>query len=151
MGPQRGQPHFVLGGGKDVSTGSRLRAKRGAPSAPSSPPASHSAPRTPHAARRTPHSALRAPHAALIIRAMRTHRSLFTLIVCLFSAALASPLAQQAPQGGRQGGANAGGPLPTIEQRTSGMQKLDGYVPLYWDEKTGSLWMEIKNFDTEML
>jgi hypothetical protein len=82
---------------------------------------------------------------------MRTHRSLFTLIVCLFSAALASPLAQQAPQGGRQGGANAGGPLPTIEQRTSGMQKLDGYVPLYWDEKTGSLWMEINKFDTEML
>ena len=83
---------------------------------------------------------------------MRTrHRSLFTLTVCLFSAALASPLAQ-APQGGRQGSAaNAAGPLPTIEQRTSGMQKLDGYLPLYWDEKTGSLWMEIGKFDTEML
>ena len=37
MGPQRGQPHFVLGGRKDVSTRSRLRAKRGAPAAPPSP------------------------------------------------------------------------------------------------------------------
>jgi hypothetical protein len=78
-------------------------------------------------------------------------RSLFTLIICLFTAALAAPRAQQAPQGARQGTANAGGPLPTIEQRTNGMQKLDGYVPLYWDEKTGSLWMEVDKFDTEML
>jgi len=78
------------------------------------------------------------------------HRSLFTLSVCLFTAALAAPLAQQAPQG-RQGAATAAGPLPTIEQRTTGMQKLDGYVPLYWDEKAGSLWMEIDKFDTEML
>ena len=31
MGPPLGQPHFVLGGRKDVSTGSRFRAKRGGP------------------------------------------------------------------------------------------------------------------------
>ena len=78
------------------------------------------------------------------------YRSFLTLTVCLFTAALASPLAEQAPQG-RQAAVNAGGPLPTIEQRTSGMQKLDGFVPLYWDEKTGSLWMEINKFDTEIL
>jgi hypothetical protein len=77
------------------------------------------------------------------------HRSFLTLTVCLFTAALAAPIAQT-PQAGRQAGANAG-PLPTIEQRTSGMQKLDGYIPLYWDEKAGSLWMEIDKFDTEML
>ncbi len=31
------------------------------------------------------------------------------------------------------------------------MQKIDGYMPLYWDERTGSLWMEIDKFDTELL
>src|SRR5204863_5790171 len=51
---------------------------------------------------------------------------------------------------GRGGNQNAG-PAPTIEARTAGMRKLDGYLPLYWDEKTGSLWMEINKFDTELL
>ena len=41
--------------------------------------------------------------------------------------------------------------MPSIDDRTAGLQKLDGYLPLYWDEKTGSLWMEINKFDTEML
>ena len=31
------------------------------------------------------------------------------------------------------------------------MQKLDGYFPLYWDERTGTLWMEIPRFDTDFL
>jgi hypothetical protein len=31
------------------------------------------------------------------------------------------------------------------------MQKIDGYFPLYWDERTGSLWLEIPRFDTEFL
>src|SRR4051812_15353658 len=53
-------------------------------------------------------------------------------------------------QGGR-GGGQAAAPVQTIDARTSGFQKLDGYMPLYWDEKTGSLWMEINKFDTELL
>src|ERR1051326_1487504 len=55
-----------------------------------------------------------------------------------------------AQQAGR-GGAQAGGPPPSIEQRTAGMQKLDGFFPLYWDERTGSLFLEITRFDTEFL
>src|SRR5262245_47169232 len=39
----------------------------------------------------------------------------------------------------------------SIEDRTSGMKKLDGYFPLYWDERTGSLFLEIPRFDTEFL
>ena len=31
------------------------------------------------------------------------------------------------------------------------MLKLDGYFPLYWDERTGSLWLEIPRFDTDFL
>jgi hypothetical protein len=41
--------------------------------------------------------------------------------------------------------------MPSIDDRTTGLQKLDGYLPLYWDEKTGSLWMEINKINTEML
>jgi len=40
---------------------------------------------------------------------------------------------------------------PSIQERTSGMQKLDGYFPLYWDERTGNLWLEIPRFDTDFL
>ena len=31
------------------------------------------------------------------------------------------------------------------------MQKLDGYFPLYWDERTGNLCLEIPRFDTDFL
>ena len=40
---------------------------------------------------------------------------------------------------------------PSIADRTAGMQKIDGYFPLYWDERTGSLFIEIPRFDTEFL
>src|SRR5215469_4370708 len=39
----------------------------------------------------------------------------------------------------------------SIEERTAGMRKLDGYFPLYWDDRTGTLWLEIPRFDTEVL
>jgi len=44
-----------------------------------------------------------------------------------------------------------GGDLPSIEEKTAGMEKLDGFVPLYWHERTGELWMEISHFDKEIL
>ena len=40
---------------------------------------------------------------------------------------------------------------PSIEDKTAGMKRLDGYVPLYWDESAGQLWMEISRWSTEML
>src|SRR4029079_18035871 len=39
----------------------------------------------------------------------------------------------------------------TITARTAGLQKLDGYVPLYWDAASGKLLMEISRFNTEFL
>ncbi|MDP2388953.1 MAG: DUF5117 domain-containing protein, partial [Acidobacteriota bacterium] len=41
--------------------------------------------------------------------------------------------------------------LQSIEDRTTGMKKMDGYFPLYWDERTGSMYLEISRFDTEFL
>ena len=51
-----------------------------------------------------------------------------------------SPHAQPPGAGGRggRGGGAAGGAVSSIEERTAGMQKLDGYFPLYWDERTGN-------------
>ena len=49
---------------------------------------------------------------------------------------------------GRAGGAAAIGP---IAERIAGMQKLDGFIPLYWDEPTGSLFLEIPRFNHEFL
>lgn len=40
---------------------------------------------------------------------------------------------------------------PSIEEKTAGMQKIDGLFPLYWDEATGKLWLEISRLDTEVL
>ncbi len=40
---------------------------------------------------------------------------------------------------------------PTIEKKTEGMIRLDGYFPLYWDERAATLWLEIPRFDTDFL
>src|SRR4030095_6124580 len=69
---------------------------------------------------------------------------------CLMSpVALHAVIAAQAP--GDRPASSQSGPPQSIDARTTGFQKLDGYMPLYWDQKTGSLWMEINKFDTEML
>ena len=41
--------------------------------------------------------------------------------------------------------------VQSIEDRTSGMKKLDGYFPLYWDERTGGMFLEISRFDSDFL
>ena len=74
-------------------------------------------------------------------------------ITALVATALSLVVSTSALAQGRGGGAGGGqqGPPQTIEARTAGFQRIDGYMPLYWDERTGSLWMEINKFDTEML
>ena len=59
-----------------------------------------------------------------------------------------------------QGGAGArrtgdaatpGGPLPTIEQRTTGMKQMDGFFSGYLDTKSDHLYLAISSFDTQFL
>ncbi|MEX2530016.1 MAG: zinc-dependent metalloprotease [Gemmatimonadota bacterium] len=40
---------------------------------------------------------------------------------------------------------------PTIEERTEGMEKLDGFIPVYWDGEEGKLWLEIARWDQDIL
>jgi hypothetical protein len=43
------------------------------------------------------------------------------------------------------------GPVPAIATKTASMQKMSGYFPLYWDDKSGKLWLEIDKFAVEFL
>jgi hypothetical protein len=51
----------------------------------------------------------------------------------------------------RPAGSEASEQIPSIDEKTAGMEKIDGFFPLYWDADTGKLWMEISRFDTEVL
>jgi hypothetical protein len=72
------------------------------------------------------------------------------VLLLMVSAITVSALSGQDASPRQVAGANTARP-PAIAERVVGMQRLDGYVPLYWDARTGSLWMEIDKFDTEML
>lgn len=41
--------------------------------------------------------------------------------------------------------------LPTIEAKTEGMTRMDGFVPLYWDANEGKLYLEIGEWETDLL
>jgi hypothetical protein len=41
--------------------------------------------------------------------------------------------------------------LPSIEEKTTGLKKLEGFVPAYADEALGKLWLEIPFSDSELL
>ncbi len=74
------------------------------------------------------------------------------VLVCLIALATApaSIFAQggQGGQGGRQPAANQ---ITSIEERTTGLKKIDGFYPIYLDEAGGKLWLEIPKLDTEVL
>lgn len=60
-------------------------------------------------------------------------------------------LSAPAPASGQAAPRGEAAELPTIEERTRDMQRMDGFFPLYWEEATGKLWMEIGRFDEEVL
>ena len=67
-------------------------------------------------------------------------RRLLIMAVLLSLHAVGSAVAQTASTGTK-----------TIADRVAGLRKLDGYVPLYWDEASGRLLLEISRFDQEFL
>jgi hypothetical protein len=97
-----------------------------------------------------------------MLRASITFTVVLSFMILMFPAHGSQPLyAQQPPAGGgRGGGQPAGGPstgsgqagpIQAIEARTASMQKFDGFYPLYWEERTGSLFVEIPKLDTDIL
>src|SRR6185295_3202273 len=92
-----------------------------------------------------------------MLRASITFTVVLSFMILMLPAHGSQPLYAQQPgaggggRGGAGGGQAAGGPIQSIEARTAGMQKIDGFYPLYWDERTGSLFVEIPKLDTEIL
>ena len=41
--------------------------------------------------------------------------------------------------------------MVTIESKTQGFEKRDGFFPVYWDEKGGKVWLEIETWNTDFL
>ena len=41
--------------------------------------------------------------------------------------------------------------LPSIAEKTRGLERRDGFLPLYWDAAGGKLWMEIPRMEQEMI
>jgi hypothetical protein len=70
-----------------------------------------------------------------------------SFVILASSAILFTPLAAQQSRERAQPPEH----IPTIEDRTATMRKLDGYFPLYWDERTGNLWLEISRLDDDFL
>src|SRR5829696_7157392 len=65
-------------------------------------------------------------------------RTLLTLFILLLTLA---PAAARQERPGRK----------SFAELTRGLQKLDGYFPLYWDAEEGKLLLEISRFDSEFL
>ena len=40
---------------------------------------------------------------------------------------------------------------PTVEEKTASMERMDGFFPIYWEETTGRIWLEIGLWDTDVL
>ena len=72
------------------------------------------------------------------------------LSICALVFFLGTPTSAYA-QGQRGGGDAPSGPPPSIEDKTEGMQKIDGFMPLYWEESAGRMWMEISRWDTDLM
>jgi hypothetical protein len=92
-----------------------------------------------------------------MLRATVTFTVVLSFMILMLPAHGSQPIyAQQAPgagagRGGGGGQPAGGGPIPSIDARTAGMQKIDGFYPLYWEERTGSLFVEIPKLDTDIL
>jgi hypothetical protein len=77
-------------------------------------------------------------------------RRLFAVAVAL-SLGSATVVPAQQNQGSEAQGGQRPGRLAPIAERTKNFQKLDGFFPLYWDDATGTLYLEIPRFNEEVL
>ena len=75
----------------------------------------------------------------------QTARSTFSVCALAVASLVLAPSAEAQRNGGSEG------PLPSIEEKTDGLERMDGMLPLYWDSDLGQLWMEIPQLDVEMI
>ena len=73
---------------------------------------------------------------------MRSSRLLLAFGAVLSLAASAPASAQPSRPAGKP---------PSVEDKTANMKKLDGFIPIHWDEADGRLYLEIASFGVEIL
>ena len=73
-----------------------------------------------------------------------TLAALTPTLAALTLALVPAPASAQARPGG-------GDAPPTIEDRTASMERMDGFLPIHWDEADGRIWLEIGLWDTDIL
>ena len=66
-------------------------------------------------------------------------------------AALALGLSFLAATASQAQPARPSGKPPSVEEKTGALKKLDGFLPVYWDEAEGKLYLEISSFGVEIL
>lgn len=71
------------------------------------------------------------------------------LVLTLALAAAAAPPSLPAQNAGAARAPAAA--LPSIEERTRGMERMDGFLPLYWDGDLGKVWLEIPRLEQELI
>ena len=65
--------------------------------------------------------------------------------------AICLTLVAQVPNGSRLEAQDADGGLPTIEAKVEDMVAIAGFVPIYFDESDGKIWLEVSRWDEELL
>ena len=79
------------------------------------------------------------PSAALTIRLV----TVFTMAMATTLLAASAVAAQNQP--------GDDGALPSIEDKTASMELMEGFLPMYWDDAGGRIWLEINDWDTDVL
>ncbi len=85
----------------------------------------------------------RRKQAATFARKMRRLFSAFVLAALLSSTGRAASKSQPNEEENK--------PLPSITEKTRGMQAMPGYFNLYWEARAGKVWLEIDKFDADFL
>ncbi|MGH9711204.1 MAG: hypothetical protein ACRD37_11730, partial [Candidatus Acidiferrales bacterium] len=68
----------------------------------------------------------------------------YMILTSLFLILAAMPAAAQ------DTAANTGvKPLPSIDQKIAGMQKMPGFFTYYWDAREGKIWLQVDKWNTE--
>src|SRR5262245_40957727 len=89
---------------------------------------------------RPPGNSVEFPPRGTLVMMKRSLPLIGVLLVALQTGALR---AEQQPQRSER--------LPSIDDYTNNAKKMDGYFPIYWDERRGALLLEISKFDTDFL
>jgi hypothetical protein len=71
----------------------------------------------------------------------------FLVVICFILTFVTSALAQT-PAPAKEISIK---PLPSIEEKTQGMEKFPGFFTDYWDAREGKIWLEIDNWNKEFL